>query len=87
MIDGRDPKTGQGLDDSSIINNLITFLIAGHETTSGMLSFAFYQLLRNPEAYRKAQEEIDAVVGTRPIKVDHLSKLPYLGAVSAVGLR
>lgn len=40
MLQGRDPQTGKRMSDSSIIDNLITFLIAGHETTSGTLSYA-----------------------------------------------
>lgn len=75
MLDGVDPKTGQGLSDESIIDNLITFLIAGHETTAGMLSFAFYQLLKKPETYRRARQEVDDVIGTGPIKVEHMSKV------------
>lgn len=82
MLSGVDPKTGQHMSDSSITDNLITFLIAGHETTSGLLSFAFYELLKNPEAYRKAQEEVDTVIGTGPITVEHMTKLPYIVAVS-----
>lgn len=66
---------------------MITFLIAGHETTSGMLSFTFYYLLKSPEAYSKAQEEVDTVIGKGPITVDHLSKLPYLNAVLREALR
>ncbi|GKT45276.1 bifunctional cytochrome P450/NADPH--P450 reductase [Colletotrichum spaethianum] len=87
MLNGVDPKTGQKMTDASIIDNLITFLIAGHETTSGLLSFAFYELLRNPAAYRKAQQEVDEVLGQGPITVDHLSKLPYLNAVLRETLR
>ncbi|TQN65714.1 Bifunctional cytochrome P450/NADPH--P450 [Colletotrichum shisoi] len=87
MLNGVDPKTGQRMTDDSIIDNLITFLIAGHETTSGMLSFAFYELLRHPAAYRKVQQEVDEVVGQGPIKMDHLSKLPYLNAVLRETLR
>ena len=60
---------------------MITFLIAGHETTSGLLSFTFYFLLKNPEAYNKAQQEVDQVIGKGPITIDHLTKLPYLNAV------
>jgi cytochrome P450/NADPH-cytochrome P450 reductase len=81
MLKGRDPKTGQGLSDSSITDNLITFLIAGHETTSGLLSFVFYNLIKNPAAYRKAQAEVDEVIGTGPINIEHMSKLPYINAV------
>ncbi|KAI0436173.1 bifunctional P-450:NADPH-P450 reductase [Xylaria telfairii] len=87
MLNGVDPKTGKHMSDSSIIDNLITFLIAGHETTSGTLSFAFYRLLKNPDAYRKVQEEVDEVIGKGPIKVEHISKLPYITAVLRETLR
>ncbi|EXM18563.1 Flavoprotein pyridine nucleotide cytochrome reductase [Fusarium oxysporum f. sp. vasinfectum] len=78
MINNKDPKTGESLDDQTIIRNMITFLIAGHETTSGLLSFLFYELLANPEALAAAQEEVDTVIGKKPITVDHMGKLPYI---------
>ncbi|TDZ38726.1 Bifunctional cytochrome P450/NADPH--P450 reductase [Colletotrichum spinosum] len=87
MLEGVDTKTGKKMTDESIMDNLITFLIAGHETTSGLLSFAFYQLLKHPEAYQKAQQEVDNVVGKGQIKVDHLSKLPYINGVLRETLR
>lgn len=37
MLHGKDPKTGEGLNESTITDNMITFLIAGHETTAGLL--------------------------------------------------
>ncbi|RYP22853.1 hypothetical protein DL765_001449 [Monosporascus sp. GIB2] len=82
MLKGRDPKTGQLMSDESIIDNLITFLIAGHETTSGLLSYATYQLLKHPEEYKKVQQEVDTVIGKGPITVQHMQKLPYITAVS-----
>lgn len=82
MLAGTDIQTGEKLSDANITDQLITFLIAGHETTSGMLSFAFYQLLKHPAEYRKVQEEIDSVVGRDTITVDHISKLTYIQAVS-----
>ncbi|KAJ5668186.1 Amidohydrolase [Penicillium maclennaniae] len=87
LILGRDPQTGRGMTDSSIIDNMITFLIAGHETTSGMLSFMFYYLLKTPSAYQKLQEEVDRVLGRRKVTVDDLSKFPYLTAVMRETLR
>ena len=42
---------------------MVTFLAAGHETTSGTLSFLFYHLLKNPEKLQKAQQEVDQVLG------------------------
>lgn len=87
MVNGKDPKTGEQLSEDSIIDNMITFLIAGHETTSGLLSFLWYYMLKSPEAYRKAQEEVDTVIGTRSIEYEDLSKLPYINAMLRETLR
>jgi cytochrome P450/NADPH-cytochrome P450 reductase len=66
---------------------MITFLFAGHETTSGLLSFTFYYLLSNPAAYARAQQEVDHVLGDVAITAAHLGKLPYLSAVLRESLR
>jgi cytochrome P450 len=65
----------------------ITFLIAGHETTSGLLSFVFYNLIKNSAAYRAAQKEVDEVCGKGPVTVDHIPKLKYITAVLREALR
>lgn len=83
MMEGVDPKTGHKLSERTIIDNLVTFLIAGHETTSGMLAFTFVELLKSPHAYRKVQEEVDRVVGRERLRLDHLPKLKYISAVSS----
>jgi cytochrome P450 / NADPH-cytochrome P450 reductase len=57
MLSGTDPETGQRLSDENIRYQIITFLIAGHETTSGLLSFAIYFLLRNKAVLDQAREE------------------------------
>ncbi|ETN43966.1 uncharacterized protein HMPREF1541_10831 [Cyphellophora europaea CBS 101466] len=87
MLFGKDPKTGERLTDESIMNNMNTFLIAGHETTSGLLSYASYYLCKYPEAMRKAQAEVDSVIGKGPVKFEHMNKLPYLEAVLRETLR
>jgi cytochrome P450/NADPH-cytochrome P450 reductase len=69
---------GQGLSDENIRAQLITFLVAGHETTSGMLSFAMGHIVKHPEVYSKVRQEVDTVVGKDPIKPEHLSKLTYI---------
>ncbi|KAI5855550.1 bifunctional P-450:NADPH-P450 reductase [Durotheca rogersii] len=87
MLKGRDSLTGEKMTDSSIIDNLITLLIAGHETTSGTLSYAMHRLLKSPETYRKVQQEVDEVVGKGPVTVEHMSQLPYISAVLRETLR
>jgi cytochrome P450 / NADPH-cytochrome P450 reductase len=63
MMTGVDRATGEQLDDVNIRYQINTFLIAGHETTSGMLSCAIYALLKHPEVLKKAYEEVDRVLG------------------------
>jgi cytochrome P450/NADPH-cytochrome P450 reductase len=63
MLSGVDKQSGEKLDDLNIRYQIITFLIAGHETTSGLLSFAIYELLHHPEALAKAYAEVDRVLG------------------------
>ncbi len=63
MMTGVDRSTGEQLDDVNIRYQINTFLIAGHETTSGLLSCTLYALLKHPEVLRKAYEEVDRVLG------------------------
>jgi cytochrome P450 / NADPH-cytochrome P450 reductase len=63
MMTGVDRATGEQLDDVNIRYQINTFLIAGHETTSGLLSCTLYALLKHPDVLRKAYEEVDRVLG------------------------
>ncbi|MPY55927.1 bifunctional cytochrome P450/NADPH--P450 reductase [Streptomyces spongiae] len=63
MLHVRDEETGEPLDDLNIRYQVITFLVAGHETTSGLLSFALYYLTKHPEILARAQAEVDALWG------------------------
>ncbi|KAJ6560628.1 fatty acid hydroxylase [Mycena vulgaris] len=81
MLHSRDPQTGQGLNADSIPRNFFTFMVAGRETSSGMLTFTVYYLLKTPEALRKLRAEVGEVLGDRPAQADDLSRMPYLSAV------
>ncbi|MCC8936787.1 cytochrome P450 [Bradyrhizobium sp. Arg68] len=63
MMTGVDRATGEQLDDVNIRYQINTFLIAGHETTSGLLSCTIYALLKHPEILKKCYEEVDRVLG------------------------
>ena len=88
MITGVDKKTGLTLPDENIRAQCLTFLIAGHETTSGLLSFAIYFLLEHPEYLDRAREEVDRVLGgTQLPTFDQLHELTYVRQVLDEALR
>ncbi|MFP7230956.1 bifunctional cytochrome P450/NADPH--P450 reductase CypB [Bacillus subtilis] len=86
MLYAKDPVTGETLDDENIRYQIITFLIAGHETTSGLLSFAIYCLLAHPEKLKKAQEEADRVLTDTP-EYKQIQQLNYIRIVLNETLR
>ncbi|KAF2100345.1 NADPH-cytochrome P450 reductase-like protein [Rhizodiscina lignyota] len=87
MIYGKDPRSGQTMRDELIAANMQTFLVAGHETTSGLLSFAFLLMLKNPSTYFAAQQEVDRVIGKGKVEVKHLNQLKYINALLRETLR
>ncbi|MGE7602674.1 bifunctional cytochrome P450/NADPH--P450 reductase [Peribacillus sp. NPDC097675] len=87
MLKGIDPDTGASLDDDNIRYQIITFLIAGHETTSGLLSFAIYFLMNNRDKLLKAQQEVDEVLGDGIPDYTQVKKLKYVRMVLNEALR
>lgn len=90
MLAGKDPISGDGLSDENIRYQINTFLIAGHETTSGMLSFALYYLLKNPNVLKRAYQEADEVLGrdvSIPPSMAQIGQLKYIRAVLLEALR
>jgi cytochrome P450/NADPH-cytochrome P450 reductase len=63
MLGEADPKTGEQLSDENIRYQILTFLIAGHETTAGLLAFALHELARNGELFARVRGEVDRVLG------------------------
>ncbi len=90
MLSGRDASTGERLSDENIRYQINTFLIAGHETTSGLLSFSLYYLLKNRDVLTKAYAEVDAVLGRnidQPPTLRQLGQMPYIRAILFEALR
>jgi cytochrome P450/NADPH-cytochrome P450 reductase len=90
MMTGVDRASGTQLDDVNIRYQINTFLIAGHETTSGLLSCAIYALLKYPEVLKKAYEEVDRVLGpdteVRPT-YQQVTQLTYITQILKEALR
>jgi len=90
MLSTAHPDSGQRLTDRNIRYQILTFLAAGHETTSGALSFALYYLSRDPELLAEAQAETDAILGADPDAEPTFEQVPkfrHLRRVFDEGLR
>lgn len=86
LLTARDEE-GHGMDDQQVRDEVLTLLLAGHETTSTLLSWTWYLLSRSPDAERRLHEELATVLGGRIPGVDDLAKLPYTRRVLDESLR
>lgn len=78
---------GADVDDRRLRDDLMTMLIAGHETTAAVLTWAVFLLAQNPSKMKKAQAEIDSVLGQGRISFESLKKLEYIRLIVAESLR
>jgi cytochrome P450 len=70
------------MPEREVLEQLLTFVVAGHETTATSLAWAMYELHRRPETLAKLRDEVGAESAP-----DALAKLPYLDAVCSETLR
>ena len=77
---------GAGMSDLQLRDEAMTLLLAGHETTANLLTWAFYLLSQSPEAEAKLHAEIDAL-DTTSLGAADVARLPYTRAVIAEAMR
>jgi cytochrome P450 len=73
-------------DLAGVRNEVVTLLIAGHETVASALTWAWYLLTSHPDAYARLLAEVDAL-GRDPAGLDDLARLPFTRAVFDEALR
>lgn len=78
---------GADIDNKQLRDDLMTMLIAGHETTAAVLTWGLFELTRNPEMMAKVTAEIDEVVGDRMPTMEDCMKMKFLRLVIAEILR
>ncbi|MGW4841449.1 cytochrome P450 [Nocardia brasiliensis] len=84
MLNAVDPASGDKLDEKNIRHQILTFLVAGHETSAGVLAFALYFLANNPDVAAKTRAEVDERWPDRErpaIGYEDVAKLRYLRRV------
>ncbi|MGD9737887.1 MAG: cytochrome P450 [Bauldia sp.] len=87
LIDARDEENGEQMNDTEIVDNLLTFITAGHETTALALTWTFYLLSLHPEIEAKVLAEIEAAGGADGITAEGVARLSYTRQVLSEALR
>lgn len=87
LLLARDEETGEGLRDTEIRDEMITLLIAGHETVASALTWGWYLLSQHPTVRVKVEAEVDGVLNGRFPTLADLPQLPYTRMVFDETLR
>jgi cytochrome P450 len=86
LLLARDEEDGSGLTDPQVRDEVMTLLLAGHETTANALTWAWYELCRHPAALARLQAEVDTL-GGRTLTTEDLPRLPWTLAVVEEAMR
>jgi cytochrome P450 len=87
LIDIVDDETGEGMTDMQLRDEVMTFFLAGYETTSLTLSWVVHLLTQHPEALARLQAEVDGALAGRIPTFDDLAALTYTRAVIQEAMR
>ncbi|MFL5770941.1 MAG: cytochrome P450 [Chloroflexota bacterium] len=80
-------EQGNAMSERQVRDEVMTLLLAGHETTALALSWAFLLLDRNREARSRLEAELTAALGDKPPSPDDVASLPFAQAVVNETLR
>jgi cytochrome P450 len=75
FLSARDEETGASMTDQQLRNEVMTMLLAGHETTSLALSWTYYLLSQHPDIEREIVDEVDRVIGDGRPAFAHVDQL------------
>src|SRR5262249_35301299 len=75
LLSARDEETGESMTDRQLRDEVMTMLLAGHETTSLALSWTYYLLSQHPDVERRIEDEVDRVIGEGRPSFAHLDRL------------
>ncbi len=87
LLDGEDNKTGRRMTTAELRDNLLTFIVAGHETTALTLAWSLYLSAFDQTVQSKARDEAQRVLGDRAATAADVANLPYIRQVIDEALR
>ncbi|MBD3624519.1 MAG: cytochrome P450 [Rhodobacteraceae bacterium] len=87
LIEARDPETGHRFTETELVDEVVFFFLAGHETSASALSWSLYLLANDQHAQDRARGEVLREVGTDPAEFSGLRKLRFTRDVFREALR
>ena len=86
LLHGKDDE-GQTLTLKQVQDEVMTLLLAAHDTTAAALAWTWHLLAQHPEAEARLHDEVDSVLGDGPVSAERLPRLPYTRAVLSESMR
>jgi cytochrome P450 len=86
LMDARDRETDQAMSDKEMIDEVLTLIVAGHETTAAALTWTWYLVSRHPSIAAQLEAEADAATA-RPLGLDAAESLKFTHQVIQEALR
>ncbi len=87
LLAAEDPKSGRTMTTAELRDNLLTFIVAGHETTAQTLSWALYLMGFDTIAQDRARAEVQSALQGRAASAEDLQALPFIRAIIDETLR
>jgi cytochrome P450 len=87
LVRASDPETGRRMPDELLVDNIVTFLMAGFDTTAFWLTWTLYLIAQSPEWEALMLDEIERVVGEGPVASDHVQQLTTVQQVLNESIR
>jgi cytochrome P450 len=87
LMSAKDPETGQQMDDELLSDNIITFMVAGHETTALAVTWSLYLLALHPAWQDRLAEETTRVLEGGPVTAGNLDRLEVTRQVLKEAMR
>ncbi len=87
LLAGEDPKSGRSMNTSELRDNLLTFIVAGHETTALTLAWSMYLMGFDQEVQARARAEAQSALQGRAATGEDVAKLPFIRAIIDEALR
>ncbi|MEO3416893.1 cytochrome P450 [Roseovarius sp. CAU 1744] len=87
LLAGEDPETRRRMNTAELRDNLLTFIVAGHETTALTLAWSLYLCAFDPDVQDRARAEAQSVLQGRTATGEDVAELPFIRMIADEALR